>query len=263
MLRSRFGTTALQLLLLMVPALLAGDVAAQTVWNERTISFSRPDGVDGLSPQYQDFITPNAIFARSGQGGLFNSAYEGSFLGGTSPEFTEWATALNNGEEANISAGNYAALEFTDFASAYFQQIGHLVLDYDAVVHLILDDVYFDIHFTSWTTGHESSQPGFAYVRGAPPAPETTGDYNGNHVVDAADYTIWRDTLGLSADPPGSGADGMPDGIIDELDYAFWKEHFGENVPGGSGGLAATNVPEPASWFLLIGGALILGCARK
>ena len=36
--------------------------------------------------------------------------------------------------------------------------------------------------------------------------PTLTGDYNGNGVVDAADYTIWRDTLGqMGADLPADG----------------------------------------------------------
>ena len=29
-----------------------------------------------------------------------------------------------------------------------------------------------------------------------------TGDYNGNGIVDAADYTVWRDTLGDDRSPP-------------------------------------------------------------
>ena len=44
-------------------------------------------------------------------------------------------------------------------------------------------------------------------VNSAPP-PETTGDYNGDGTVDAADYTVWRDTFGQEVDE-GTGADGM------------------------------------------------------
>jgi hypothetical protein len=57
------------------------------------------------------------------------------------------------------------------------------------------------------------------------------GDYNLDSVVDAADYTVWRDTLGSSV-TPGTGADGDNDGTVDQSDYDFWRARFG-NVPRG------------------------------
>ncbi len=76
------------------------------------------------------------------------------------------------------------------------------------------------------------------------------GDYNGNGIVDAADYTVWRDSLGqvgmdLAAD--GTGPGGMPDGIVDSLDYYLWKSHFGQSAGSGSGSGANAAVPEPAT----------------
>ena len=40
-----------------------------------------------------------------------------------------------------------------------------------------------------------------------------SGDYNGNGIVDAADYTAWRDTLGQTV-PNGNGADGDGNGFV-------------------------------------------------
>jgi aryl-phospho-beta-D-glucosidase BglC (GH1 family) len=83
-----------------------------------------------------------------------------------------------------------------------------------------------------------------------------TGDYNGDGIVDAADYTVWRNTLGQAVDPHGSGADGNANGEIDGGDYLFWKERYGDVIPSGSGGLSS--VPEPATvttalaWLLLL-----------
>jgi hypothetical protein len=74
------------------------------------------------------------------------------------------------------------------------------------------------------------------------------GDYNGNGVVDAADYTVWRDTLGQLG--MGLAADGNGNNQIDAGDYSVWKSHFGNSVGGGS--LAIASVPEPATLALLI-----------
>jgi len=53
------------------------------------------------------------------------------------------------------------------------------------------------------------------------------GDYNGNGIVDAADYTVWRDTLGSATDLRANGDNsGASANVIDQADYAFWKTRF-------------------------------------
>jgi hypothetical protein len=87
-----------------------------------------------------------------------------------------------------------------------------------------------------------------------------TGDYNGNGAVDAADYVVWRDTLGLPV-APSSGADGNGNGTIDDGDYAVWRANFGQ--AGGGGAVAAalvlsgSSVPEPSTCFSFIGFAVV------
>ncbi len=54
-----------------------------------------------------------------------------------------------------------------------------------------------------------------------------TGDFNSNGIVDAADFTVWRDTLGQTNMTPFSGADGDGDGRVTEDDYLAWVENFG------------------------------------
>ena len=77
------------------------------------------------------------------------------------------------------------------------------------------------------------------------------GDYNGNQVVDAADYTVWRDRLGgsslLNDESPGT---------VDINDYNYWKSHFGQTLVAGG----ASAVPEP-SW--LAGWAIALLVWRR
>ncbi len=76
--------------------------------------------------------------------------------------------------------------------------------------------------------------------------PEPTilaGDYNRDGTVDAADYTVWRNTLGQNVlGQQGAAADGDASGTIRQADYDVWKSHFDE--ASGSGGIT---VPEPAS----------------
>jgi serralysin len=83
-----------------------------------------------------------------------------------------------------------------------------------------------------------------------PPIPPNNGDYNGDLTVNAADYTVWRNTLGMSVDQ-SSGADGNNNSTIDIGDYTFWKERYGDIV-GGAGAVNGdlSSVPEPASALL-------------
>ncbi len=47
------------------------------------------------------------------------------------------------------------------------------------------------------------------------------GDYNTSGEVDAADYALWRKTLGSTAD---LRADGSRNNVVDEADYELWRE---------------------------------------
>jgi hypothetical protein len=121
------------------------------------------------------------------------------------------------------------------------------------------------------------------------------GDYNDNGVVDAADYTVWRDHLGQTT---AANAYTLPNefgqstGVVDMADFNYWKGHLGavatvpqyieiifegftngpatfhiDNVrvstPSGSGALGAGAVPEPASWLLGLLGVCGLGAIYR
>jgi hypothetical protein len=78
---------------------------------------------------------------------------------------------------------------------------------------------------------------------------EPNGDYNGNGSVDAADYVLWRNTMGQPVAPPGSGADGDKSGLVDAGDHAFWQSRFGNVTSQATNGVS---VPEPAAPCLLL-----------
>lgn len=75
------------------------------------------------------------------------------------------------------------------------------------------------------------------------------GDFNDDGLVDAADYTLWRDTLGQSV-AAGTGADGNLDGAITSVDYTLWKTNFGRSLAAPSGSGSVAKVPEPHTAIL-------------
>lgn len=69
------------------------------------------------------------------------------------------------------------------------------------------------------------------------------GDYNMSGAVDAADYVLWRNSLGTSV-PPFSGADGSGNGVVDQADYAVWRANFGRSLPPASGAFLPPVAPD-------------------
>jgi hypothetical protein len=90
-----------------------------------------------------------------------------------------------------------------------------------------------------------------------PALPSQLGDYNGDHIVDASDYTAWRDSVGQTG--PGLAADGNGDNMVDDQDYGVWVAHFGESNLGGGGIGGSGQVPEPSSLLLALF-AGVAGC---
>ena len=79
------------------------------------------------------------------------------------------------------------------------------------------------------------------------------GDYNGDAIVDASDYVVWRGTLGQTG--AGLAADGNGNGEIDTGDYDVWRLLFGEMIAQSSDVIGPANgssaVPEPDASLLL------------
>jgi hypothetical protein len=98
------------------------------------------------------------------------------------------------------------------------------------------------------------------YVDGVITVGGEIGDYNHDGIVNAADYTVWRDSLGSATN---LAADGNENGVIDAGDYDAWVAHFGGTL-GGSGAVESGSVPEPATAMLiLLGGVMMLGRVRR
>lgn len=70
------------------------------------------------------------------------------------------------------------------------------------------------------------------------------GDFNDDGMVDAADYTVWRNNLGLADTVLNSNGDAS--GIVDAGDYTLWSTNYGTSQPA-----TASAIPEPSSVILL------------
>ncbi len=81
----------------------------------------------------------------------------------------------------------------------------------------------------------------------------TTGDFNGDGIVDGADYLVWQS----HASGPGSlhTGDANGDGLVNAADLAVWTSQF-----GFSGGGSVQGVPEPSKLGLIA--VLVLAAPR-
>ncbi len=90
-----------------------------------------------------------------------------------------------------------------------------------------------------------------------------TGDYNNDGVVNAADYTVWRDTTSvLGSESVHPEADHNHDFRVDQSDYDLWAKHFGSphSTPVV---IASAAVPEPTTLAVLLGGLLAAAFRRS
>lgn len=91
------------------------------------------------------------------------------------------------------------------------------------------------------------------YTLATPPA-GLVGDYDGNGIVNAGDYTVWRDNVGADGTTLGTGRDPANTGSVGAADYASWAAAFGDATPTGS--LVTASVPEPTT--LALGGLIVV-----
>ncbi len=179
-----------------------------------------------------------------------------SYAGSSSDNFDSAVDSYNtwNGIPVNgadfVSTNRYDGL--TDLLKVPRQADGSLP-DLEGFLHLVagsnLIDAGTPISFTfdgvTYNLPYDGSAPdlgAFEWVAG----PALPGDYNDDGLVDAADYSVWRDHLGTSVELPN---DETP-GEVTEADYDVWRAHYGESA--SSGATVAAAVPEPAAAVLLL-----------
>src|SRR6266581_1511835 len=133
---------------------------AAVLWNGPIISFSKAAFADPALPANQDRLTSDVWLTRNSSSGLYNAALETGFVNFFSPTNTEWSYG---------TLANYASLTYTNWEGWFGgpppggggpgSTVGK-----DAVLHLISDDIYLSIKFTSFG----SSGGAFSYDRSTP-----------------------------------------------------------------------------------------------
>jgi hypothetical protein len=173
-----------------------------------------------------------------------------TFTSLTSPQDIPWATGDAFGDPVWNTAARLANGSFpTNLTPAFFTggagQTGQV----------------FTTIGTSTVYGTIVQAPTFTAIVRTNFAPAlNSADYNHNGTVDAADYVLWRKQLGSTV-TAGTGADGNGDGMVTQADYDLWRSHFGLAM-GAGGSLSTGTVPEPASFVLLAGAAILSFTAR-
>lgn len=81
------------------------------------------------------------------------------------------------------------------------------------------------------------------------------GDYNGNGVVDAADYVLWREGGPLLNEVATPGS-------VTAEDYTEWRARFG-NTSGSGSAIGGAAVPEPGSVAIVLMGFALMSAGRR
>jgi hypothetical protein len=146
------------LLNLLFSVTTCATLCGQTTWGGPVTTFSKAANADWTQPANQDRITSNVWITRAGSEGIFNIKTENSYTNG-SPDDTEWALG---------TTANLASLTFDSWKNTVVNP-GSAV-NKNMVLHLITDDIYIDIKFTSWSGGNGGGSGGagggaFSYER--------------------------------------------------------------------------------------------------
>jgi autotransporter-associated beta strand protein len=167
-------------------------------------------------------------------------------------------TALERGTVKNVVADNQWHLYQWNFedAAAWDAFAGGANGQIDAASgNVTIDSI--------WFAGAGSSQIYLDSVMHNPSGLITpgyiAGDFDGDGLVNSADYAAWRGTFGQSV-TPWTGADGNGDGTINMSDYILWRRQMSA---GSGSALGAAAIPEPSGAALIALGVIGVVLIRR
>lgn len=203
--------------------------------------------------------TGNVTATTAGTSLIFDSGVHNAIANSASLSLSNSATmtlssgvndAIGNNSTVNVSTGAKINL-----GTGVNERVGTLFLDTAAqpagTYGSSLSDAVnkLDIYFSG--TGILTVGP-----------PILAGDYNGNGIVDAADYALWRKSVGQPSQTLPNDTTGV---IIGQAQYNLWRSNFGNTTAVPGSGLAENRgaVPEPPQTSLLMLGLAALAIIRK
>jgi len=133
-------------------------VVTGEIWKGDAVSFTKTATADPTKETGQDRITDNVWITRNQHigGEIYNAKQESYATKSTSPKDTEWALG---------TLDEIGSLTFDTFRNTIRPQS---VVGEDLVMHLITDDIYLSVSFTSWLSGgggNTGGGGGFTYER--------------------------------------------------------------------------------------------------
>ncbi len=119
----------------------------------------KANNADWTLPENQDYITDRVILTRASEEGLFNIAVESYYSSDDSPLGTEWSSYPTS----ESSPEDYGPWRYTAHPYNSDADLGDVTS-----LHLIEEDLYYDVVFHSWTSGEDEGGGGFTYTRSTP-----------------------------------------------------------------------------------------------
>ncbi len=257
-----------------VPATTTGE------WLSFSNAFYELDDPSGLDPGVPDVAVDGITMAKM-FGPFFNNPNASGLLQnvaaspGQEFEASVWSQTTGGDSIAGTENFTAVAISFLDASGNEIQEAfgdpGNIV-DTNGVEFPLLDGRDVNMPEDLWVQGTASAiaPAGTAYARislffiqigtegGAAfyddaqlrlltpdPVAGLDGDFNNDGTVDAADYTVYRDNLGLDSsvlNGNGSGA-----ATVVAADYALWVSSYGNSLSTST----SAAVPEPSSLMLL------------
>ena len=189
------------------------------LWTGPTITFTKNDYADWTLPENQDRLTDSTWIARKDIQGLFN-AYSDSGYDTYTPSNTEWSYGTIAG---------YDTLTYQPWVN-WAENNPAGTIGRNAVLHLIDENIFIDIKFTSYTGG--ASGGGFSYERSTPEGYQYTIPENVSVSSDSLNVNInWDAVWGAAGYNIYTSSD--PYGTYTIHDYTvnnYYSEPFDQNM---------------------------------
>lgn len=169
-------------------------------------------------------------------------------------------TFINQSIAINNAAGNWKQVDGVGGTNGRTNQTIHVALPLTSWTGLAAGSPSYTLYFAlngNWGTATATVY--FDNLRLVNLSAPLTGDFNDDGVVDAADYVVWRSTLGSTTQLQ---ADANLNGVIDSADYQLWRANVGTTTTTGSGTFAGEGVPEPAGVALWLFAAAAIANMR-